>query len=65
MNPSRDISYNGCTLQVRPQGRGVKVFIVRPGNMGPLPTIPSTMEFEDEEACIAEAKLIVDKLLAK
>jgi hypothetical protein len=65
MTGQEDFLYKGCTLKVRPQGSGWKVFIYRPSANLAEATIPSTMEFSDREACIAEAKIIVDNLFKR
>jgi hypothetical protein len=60
-----DIPYKGAVLQVRGYASGWKVFIQRPGNAGPETIIPHTMNYAERDACIAEAKVIVDKLMTK
>jgi hypothetical protein len=64
MMPGPEIlDYRGFRLNVQAQGTGWKVFIYRPGAITAESTIPSTMEYADRDACIAEAKVIVDRLM--
>jgi hypothetical protein len=48
-----------------PHASGWKVFIYQPGSALAENTIPHSRAPGDREACIAEAKQIVDKLLKK
>jgi hypothetical protein len=65
MTGAEDIPYRGCVLRVEPHGSGWRAFIHNlPKGVGLAPAIPSTMEYEDRNVCIADAKGIADDLLS-
>ena len=64
MSQPNVIQYKDFTLRVARKGGAWRVFIHRPDAPMNEDQVESTKESNNPDACIAEAKLIVDKLRA-